>query len=375
MKILLVGAGGYGTGYVKELLKCNGNGLILEGIVEPYLDSCDMKNEILSASIPVYKNMDEFYSEHEADLAIICTPPFLHCQQSILALSKGSYVLCEKPISPTVADAKAMLEAEQTYGKWIAIGYQWSFSEAMQEFKKDILAGKLGAPISFKTAISWPRNRAYYNRGNGWGGRISKDGIMILDSIASNACAHYLHNMFFVLGKTMDTSAEVESFTAECLRANAIENFDTCSIKLKANGVPLYFIASHAAEKNKNPEFEYKFENATVTFSQSEGSEIKALFSDGTEKSYGDPFKNGFQKIHDCIDAIQQGTAPICRVKTALPHTIFIEEMYRKSQIVDFPSDLIGNDEKRNAVFVKGLFDSLYKAYEEEAMLSEIMKF
>ena len=74
------------------------------------------------------------------------------------------------------------------------------------------------------------------------------------------------------------------------------------------DGAKLYYIASHASGKLRNPEFEYTFENATVTFSQSEGSEIKALFNDGTEKSYGDPFKNGFQKIHACVDAIKNGS-------------------------------------------------------------------
>ena len=227
MKILLVGAGGYGTGYVKELLKNTDPSVKFEGIVEPYFDRCAMKEEILAANIPVYNTMADFYNDHIADLAIISTPTFLHREQSIFALSHGSYVLCEKPISPTVADAKAMLEAEKKYNKWIAIGYQWSFSDAMQSLKRDILDGVLGSPVSFKTAISWPRNRDYYNRGSGWGGKISKDGVMILDSIASNACAHYLHNMFFVLGSTMETSAGVDSFQAECMRANDIENFDT----------------------------------------------------------------------------------------------------------------------------------------------------
>ena len=197
---------------------------------------------------------------------------------------------------------------------------------------------------------------------------------MILDSIVSNACAHYLHNMLFILGDTVDTSAEVESFEAECYRANDIENFDTCSIKLTAKNVPLYFIASHAAEKNKNPEFVYKFENAEVSFSQSEGSQITAVFKDGTVKCYGDPFKDGFKKATDCMDAIKKETLPICRVHTAIPHTKFIEELYHSTKIVDFPKELTAVNEKTDGIYVKGLFDAMYKAYEAEAMLSNVIK-
>ena len=78
MKILLVGAGGYGSGYVKELLKRNNKDIVFEGIVEPYFDNCKMKEEILSAKIPVYSAMSDFYANHDADLAIISTPTFLH---------------------------------------------------------------------------------------------------------------------------------------------------------------------------------------------------------------------------------------------------------------------------------------------------------
>lgn len=374
MKILLVGAGGYGALYVRELLKLNDPDVTIEGIVEPYFDTCATKTDILDANIPVYKTMQDFYAEREADLSIIATPTFLHREMSVYALSRGSYVLCEKPVSPTVSDANAMLEAEKQYKKWIAIGYQWSFSQAMQEFKKDIMSGALGAPLSLKTAISWPRNRAYYQRGGGWGGRISKEGVMILDSIVSNACAHYLHNMLFVLGGNMEESATVESFEAECYRANDIENFDTCSIKLKANGVPLYFIASHAADKHKNPEFLYKFENADVTFSQSEGSQITALFKDGTIKCYGDPFKDAFKKVTDCIAAIRNGTTPICHVHTAIPHAIFIEELYKTTKINDFPKEIISENAKHDGVCINGLFDAMYKAYDTEIMLSKVLK-
>ena len=139
MKILLVGAGGYASGYVSELLKNTDPSISLEGIVEPYFSSCPKKEEIEKANVPVYATMEEFYADHSADLALICTPTFLHCSQSIYALSRGSSVLCEKPVSPTASEGEKMLAAEKEYGRFIAIGYQWSFSDAILELKKDVL--------------------------------------------------------------------------------------------------------------------------------------------------------------------------------------------------------------------------------------------
>ena len=373
MDIVLVGTGGYGLYYVKELLHPRNPDVRWVGVVDPYFQNCSRKAEIEAADIPVFDTLEEFYRAHTADLALIVTPPFLHREQSLLALSHGSYVLCEKPIAPTLAEAEEMRLAEQTHGKFIAIGYQWSYSRAIQALKRDILDGVLGKPLSMKTAISWPRNRAYYARGGGWGGRIQKDGITILDSIASNACAHYLHNMFFLLGDAMEQSAYGTDLDAECFRANAIENFDTCVIRAKAKGVPLYFIASHATAKKRNPEFCYVFENATVTYSQDEGSRITAIFQNGTTKNYGDPFADSFIKLWDCVDAIRNGTKPICTVETAMPHTALIEQLYQEVPIREFPKTATHLNPETDSVEVDGLFEALYVAYEKEFLLSEAL--
>lgn len=373
MKILLVGTGGYAVNYVNSLLSCKDSDIIWEGIVDPYYSACPKKAEIDELNIPVYNTMDEFYKDHSADLAVISTPPYLHCEQSVCALSHGSNVLCEKPIAPTVAEGEKMLEAEEKYGKFIAIGYQWSFAKTILELKKDILSGLFGKPISLKTSVSWPRNKAYYNRTTGWGGKISKNGVIVLDSIASNACAHYLHNMFFILGSDINTSASVTDIKADCFRANDIENFDTCTIKMKdENDTDLYFIASHAADRKRDPEFIYEFENAVIIYSPDTAKRVVAKFRDGSVKDYGDPFADGMKKLWDCVDAVKAGTAPACSVKTALTHTRVIEYLYKNVEITDFPRDIIHTDEKDDRIFVDGLFEKIYEAYEGTLLLSDV---
>ena len=369
MKILLVGAGGYGAGYVSALLDAADPTVVFEGVVDHCIDASQKKDDIIAAGVPVYSTMDDFYREHTADLAIICTPPFLHREHSIRALKHGSYVMCEKPVAPTVEDAEEMLRAEEEYGRWIAIGYQWSFSEQIQDIKRDILNGRLGKPISLKCAISWPRGLDYYSRGSGWAGRISKDGVMMLDSIASNACAHYIHNMLFLLGESMDESAEVDEVEGACLRANNIESFDTCTLKMKVGGADLYIAASHAAEKERWPEFVYKFENATLTYVEDEGGEVVATMADGTKRSYGILPKHTKAKVWDCVKAIREGKTPICTVKTALPHTRVIRSVFDKIEIKNFPSELVAFNESARQVYVRGLYEKMYGAYETESIL------
>jgi len=364
MKILLVGAGGYALEHIKAIQKLSTTDIKLEGIVDPFV------NKTNSLNTTIYDTMEEFYTHHTADLAIICTPTFLHKEHSLCALAHGSYVLCEKPVASTVADAIEMIEAEKKHGKWIAIGYQWSFADAILKLKEDVLSGIFGKPISFKTAVSWPRNIDYYNRGSKWAGRISMNGITILDSIASNACAHYAHNMIFLLGNKMNTSTEISEVKGQCFRANDIENFDTCFLKLKTNeNVPLYFAASHATEKVKDPEFVYTFEKAKIVYSKEENPVIKAVFNDGREITYGDPFENNFKKITDCLDAIKNGTTPVCTVETAIPHTRLIDKIYKEIPITAFEKEQISYKESENRLFVPGLFEKMYEAYENENLL------
>ena len=363
MKILLAGAGGYGTGYVNRLLSNTDPDIVWEGIVDPFFDRCTKKDEINQKGIPVYDTMEEFYAGHTADLAVISTPIFLHREQAVCALSHGSYVLCEKPAAATTEDVRAMAEAAEKYGRWVAVGYQWSFSEAMQQLKQDVLAGRLGKPVALKTVISWPRNRAYYRRGGGWAGRITKDGKWVLDSIASNACAHYLHNMLFLLGDAMDTSAAAEIVSGSCLRANDIENFDTCTIKMRAGGAQLYFAASHATERIGEPKFEYTFENGQVTFDANTDSLIHARFADGSTKCYGDPFADNFKKLTDCISAVQRGTTPVCTVKTAYEHVAVVEGIYKTIPTQDFPRGTVKENTETEGVYVEGLYKKLYEKY------------
>ena len=373
MKLLIVGAGGYGGTNLKALFANAYPNEVIEGVVDPFIEGCAYKEQIRAAGIPVYDTMEEFYREHSADLAVISTPTFLHCEQSIAALENGSYVLCEKPAAPTCEQVEKMIEAEKKYGRFLAIGFQWSFSDAIQALKRDALDGKLGKPVLLRTMIQWPRNRAYYARGGGWGGCIQRGGVPVNDSIAANACAHYLHNMLFVLGGSMEESAMPDHTEAECLRANAIENFDTCAIRMHfdATGADALFVASHATEITRNPEFVYTFTDAEVTYSRDEGSQIVAHFKDGTTKNYGDPFceTHGVKKLSDCIACVENGTRPVCSVSTAYPHASVIDRLQQHIDIVDFPQ--VCENREENRVYVEGLSETMKRVYEHASSFAQ----
>lgn len=371
VKVICVGIGGYATVYWKSIFASKNDNFEIVGAIDPYPEAAADLPEIKKRGIPLYSSMEDFYKENEADLAIITTPIHLHTRQILYALEHGSNVLCEKPLSGVSSDAEIIEKRAAELGKFVMIGYQWSYAPAILALKADILAGKLGAPISLKTKILWPRKKEYFTRGSGWAGKLkAKDGTVINDSVAANACAHYIHNMLFVCGKEY-LAAEAKNVKADLFRVNDIENFDNATISFELEGgAKCLFIAAHSTKENSNPMFEYRFENGTVKYSESSG-DITAYMNDGTKKSYGNPFAGAPDggKSEIAINAcLEKKFKPVCSPYTAAAHTRCIEKI-QKQPIHSISSALVR--EVGTLLYVDGLTKALEECYEKELMLRD----
>ena len=344
VSVLLVGIGGYGGRYADALLdRGEENGISLAGVVDLTPEKYGRIEELRAGKIPLHGKMEDFYARKRANLAVIATPIQFHAAQACLALDHGSHVLCEKPLSATIQEALGLAEHRDRAGRFAAIGYQWSFGPAIQALKRDIMAGRFGRAKRLKTLVLWPRSTRYFGRS--WAGKKrDREGRWILDSIANNAAAHFLHNMFYVLGGCLDRSAGLRQVTAELYRANAIENFDTAAIRaITSEGVETLFLATHATPTTVGPNLCYEFERATILYeSESSGgpSELRALLSDGTCHVYGDPTPDHAVKLWTCLEAVR-GQADIpCGIEAAIAQTVCVNAAQEsRPAIVDFPGN------------------------------------
>jgi len=369
LKIVLVGIGGYGRVYVNPLLENIESGnYTLEGVVDPFPENCLYIDQIKELKIPIYHQIDDFYNQHNADLCIISAPIHFHQHLTCFALEQGSHVLCEKPISGTQEEVSKMLTVKNQSNKKVGIGYQWSYSEAIQALKKDIIQGVLGKPIQFKTLIHWPRDLKYYNRS--WAGKkFDNDGRPIFDSIANNATAHHIHNMFYVLGDKLDESDYPETVTAEVYRANDIETFDTVMAKIKTkNGVDLFYYASHAVNELHGPIFSYEFEDAIVNY---EDDQLIAKFNNGEIKRYGNP-NDVTSKLWSMIESIIDEKSVLCGIEAALPQVICVDMIQKSNDVVEFPKELVKLDSERNRLYIEGLDDIIFSCYEKCLLPNEM---
>jgi predicted dehydrogenase len=374
IRILLVGIGGYGNTYVSALLEEGAkHGCAVAGVVDPFADRAAGFKALSKMGVNFHDSLESFFSSGEADLAVISSPIHCHHPQTMDCLKNVSGVLCEKPLAATIQDAREISEAAEE--KAVAVGYQWSYSEAMQNLKRDILRGLYGKPLRMKTLVLWPRASSYYKR-NDWAGRITtSDGRWVLDSPVNNATAHYLHNMFFCLGDKPNTSTRPAAVTTELYRANDIENYDTCALMCLADGgVPILFLTSHAVEIQEGPLIEYVFENGYVSYGDGD-ERLTGRISDGKEVDYGNPNKGVRNKLWNIVNAVRRREEILCPPAAALSQTLCMNGAQESpTGIIDFEKPKIKKVQRDGGCFtaVSGLEDDFRRCYDEFKMPSEL---
>jgi predicted dehydrogenase len=378
VKLLLIGIGGYGNLYVDALLKRlkeyddekTDAAFEIAGFIDPMPEGCRSLDKLLNMGIRSYKSIEEFCSNgQKPNLTVISTPIHMHCSMTVSALLHGSDVLCEKPVSATIQEALTMIDARNETGRNVSIGYQWSHSKAVTLLKKDISDGMYGKPLKLKTLVLWPRNKQYYQRA--WAAKKKAgDGSWILDSVANNATAHYLHNMFYILGREPDKSAVPIKVKSELYRANCIENFDTAAIRaITKEGVEILYFGSHATKDSYGPVFEYKFEKGVIKYNYQNDKCFYAVFNDGRDINYGNPDEEYNNKIWMAIDYTRNSIKPVCSIESSISQTLCIngaqESMPDTKQ---FPKEIIKFDDTSEVTWAEALFEILTDCYENEKM-------
>jgi predicted dehydrogenase len=344
VSLVMVGIGGMGAAYLEALLARKDENLVrITGAVDPRPNRCKQYVEMRALGVPCFVSLQDFYRNRKAELAILSSPIQAHMPQTTLALSNGSHVLCEKPAAGTIQEVRAAVAAERDSGRWVAVGYQWSFSGAVQALKADIRAGLFGAPKAFKCLYLWPRDEGYYARNDWAGKKRDAEGNWILDSPVQNAMAHDLHNMFYVLGSETDASARPVEVEAELYKANAIENFDTAAVRARtAEGVELLFLVSHASKEDRGPVVRYEFEKGVVRC-DSRTSGLWAELPDGTRKDYGVPDAEPMAKLWRSIaGAREEDARPLCGLEGAASQTLCMNGIQDSMpEIREFPAELV----------------------------------
>lgn len=102
------------------------------------------------------------------DFLDIITPPESHLELVRLAAERGIAVICQKPLAPTLAEARAMVEAARSADVRLMVHENFRFQPWHREIKRLLDAGTIGArlhSLNFRTRTGdgWGEN-AYLDR-------------------------------------------------------------------------------------------------------------------------------------------------------------------------------------------------------------------
>jgi predicted dehydrogenase len=420
--VAIVAIGGYGAEYVSALLEPKQRKVArIVAAVDPRPELCPQLDELKKAKVPIYPSLVAFYKDigcapssasrrgagrfggQVPDLVIISSPIHMHASQTILALEHGSNVLCEKPMCATVQEADAVRSARDRAGRFVIIGYQGSFSPVTQALKRDILRGIFGKPKRLACLCLNGRDAGYYGR-NRWAGALKANRRWVLDSPANNANAHFLHAMFYLLGRRLDTSAVPAKVTAELYRANDITNCDTAALRCRTTaGVEVLFFTSHAVDVGAGPVFRYEFDKAVIT--PGAHGEILARMKGGRTKVYRGAESPGvmgklgkalrlaglhrgsrahtvgqaFLPVHASLVGTDKNVCPTivvtCGIEAARSQTLCINGAQDSSRpVVAFPRRLIraAGDGPKRLTFLPGLAGVLRECFKKNKLPSEL---
>ena len=91
-----------------------------------------------------YATWQELLEKEKLDFIDISTPPNVHAGIALAALEKGVHVLCEKPLTTTVAEARSLVEAAKQHRRVVFPAHNYKHAPVVKFAQKIIAEGRIG---------------------------------------------------------------------------------------------------------------------------------------------------------------------------------------------------------------------------------------
>ena len=145
VKVILIGAGGRGTKYVKEgQAHCPEMELVAVADPNPVRINHIKEKFSLPDECCFEKGMDLLALPKMADAAIIATQDNNHYELALKAIEKGYHLLLEKPVAPTPEECIAIEEAANAKGVHVVVCHVLRYAPFFMAIKKIIDDGMIG---------------------------------------------------------------------------------------------------------------------------------------------------------------------------------------------------------------------------------------
>ena len=154
IRFVIVGTGIRGTDLLKAARQVPTGTCV--GAADLYTTRHQAAKEAWGADIPVTGDYRTLLDRKDVDAVLIATSDHLHRRVTLDAIAAGKDVYCEKPMSHSVADGAAMVDAVQSNKKIFQAGSQRVTSILYAKAREIYASGKLGEVHSIDA--QWNRN-------------------------------------------------------------------------------------------------------------------------------------------------------------------------------------------------------------------------
>jgi UDP-N-acetyl-2-amino-2-deoxyglucuronate dehydrogenase len=294
-------------------------------------------------SIPaVHEDYQQVLANPDVQAVSICTPPFLHVQQTVEALQAGKHVLCEKPVAPNMADLDRIAAAERASGRVFSGVFQSRFGQGARQVKALIERGRFGRLLLGFTQTLWIRDDAYY--GVWWRGSWAQE----CGGASVSQALHGIDMLLWFMGEpshlyaeadTLKMDIEVEDIAAVVVRFRsgalgeilATVNCQDNRSRLEIYGTALHAVSSEDAyQSTKEP---FRLMAADAGYLESVQREADELVPSGP------PYLQ-VGMVEDFVGALEEGREPLVTVAECRRSLELITAMYRSAMTgepVSFP--------------------------------------
>ncbi len=324
LKSLIVGTGVIAPFHV-EAVRAQGDAATVVGAVEP--DAGRRAAFCEEFNVAGYADLESAIEDLSPDVVHLCTPPVLHTEQSILALSSGASVFCEKPLTDSLADIELLAAAEAQSAGHLVTVCQWRFGSAARAMQKAITAGALGDLRTGLCHTMFFRDQAYYDVA--WRGRWESE-------LGGATTTNGTHAIDLVLSLAADWQ-EVSAFTATVGHDIEVEDVAMANVRF-GNGAIMSLGASTVSPR-QNTTIRLDFEEGTVEVNaEYRYTTENWAFTPRPDRPAGAPWTNvpdvgssHAAQFATMVDALQAGEQPPASLDEVRPTVEFLASMYKSA--------------------------------------------
>lgn len=103
----------------------------------------------------LYSSYEDLLQDQTLDAVYIPLPNHLHCKWTLLALSAGKHVLCEKPLASNANDAQAMMDLAHKKNLVLMEAFHYRFHPFALRLKEIVTSGEIGKIQQIEASQNW----------------------------------------------------------------------------------------------------------------------------------------------------------------------------------------------------------------------------